>query len=116
MSRPCWTRRFRPSPLQFHADAVVVDEFDAGVFEGLLQGLEGRAVRGGGLVALELADGGEADLGAFGEFFLSPSEEDAGGAAEGWRDHGRYNGGKEIRVNPFNFGLTESDCNILFRL
>ena len=53
------------SRLQLHTTAVVVDEDDAGGFEGLAEQDDGSLV-GLGFVVFEIADGDDADAGLVG--------------------------------------------------
>jgi len=71
-----------------HAVLAVVDEADAGGFEGFLDEAEGAGV-GAGLAHLEVLERGRADVRARGQLLLVPSQERAGGFGLLRPDHAR---------------------------
>jgi len=71
-----------------HAVLAVVDEADAGGFEGFLDEAEGAGVRAG-LAGLEVLDCRRADVRARGQLLLVPSQERAGGFGLLRPDHAR---------------------------
>ena len=77
----------RWSPPQLHPNTTVVDEFDAGGFEGVLEELEGASAWGC-LSAFELANGDDAEGRALRQVLLLPFEKASGRAALGGSDHG----------------------------
>lgn len=80
--------RLAYSSPQLHTNTALVDEFDAGGFEGFPQYFEGAFVRRPGF-ALEGADSRYADRAAVGQVYLLPFEKRAGRTALGRGDHVR---------------------------